>query len=278
LRNGASPASEKGSEMILRRSLLSCAALAAVLVPAASAPAQYGGSAPPPPASTPRGASGQNQGAAPAAAAPTPATPAELQAGAACVIGQNAAAADALFATAPFSAEERQQAIALIREVQRCQHQRQPMATSPSLLRGALAEAVVESRFATPQAARTPALAAAPLFRSELATARPDAAAMVPVYTMAECTVVQHPELVRAWFATTPGTAEAAAALQALNPAFVACVPRGSQLNIDPRHVRGVLAEDLYRWSVVQRDGPASPWAAAPAAAAGAPPPTPQPH
>jgi hypothetical protein len=260
--------------MILPRSLLSHAALGAVLGLAMPAHAQYGGSAPPPPASTPRGASGQN---ASAPAAPTPATPAELQAGAACVLGRNAAAADAYFATAPFSAEERQQAIAMITEVQRCLRQRHPMATSPSLLRGALAEAVVESRFTAPQAARNPALPVTPLYRPDLATTRTDAASMVPIYTMAECTAVQHPELVRALLATAPETAEAGAALQALNPAFVACVPRGSQISIDPRHIRGVLAEDLYRWSVVQRDGASSPWAAS-AVAAGSPPPTPQPH
>jgi hypothetical protein len=261
--------------MILPRSLLSHAALAAVLGLATPAYAQYGGSGPPPPASAPRGGSGQNASAP--AAAPTPATPAELQAGAACVIGRNAAAADAYFATAPFSAEERQQAIAMISEVQRCLRQRHPMATSPSLLRGALAEAVVESRFTAPQAARNPALSATPLYRPDLATTRTDPASMAPVYTMAECTTVQHPELVRALLATTPATPEAGGALQALNPAFVACVPRGSQISIEPGHIRGVLAEDLYRWSVVQRDGAGSPWAA-PAVAAGAPPPPPQPH
>lgn len=260
--------------MIQNRARLSRALVSAALL-ACAAPAlgQYG-SAPPPPPEVPRGGSSSSAPSAPAA----PATPAELQAGAACVIGHNAAAADAIFATAPFSADERTQAIALIREVQHCLRQRQPLATSPSLLRGAFAEAVVESRFAAPQAAAAPALAVAPLFRPDLATTRTDAASMVAVYTMAECTAVQHPELIRAWLATTPATPEASAALQALNPAFVACVPRGSQLNIDPRHVRGVLAEDLYRWSVVQRDGATSPWAAPAAAAGAAPPPTPQPH
>jgi len=261
--------------IMMGRSLLPRVALAAFLFGiAAPALAQYG-SAPPPPPEVPRGGSGSGSNAP--ATPPTPATPAELQAGAACLLGRNAAAADAILATAPFSAEERQQAISLLREIQRCQHQRQPMTTAPSLLRGALAEALVESRFATPQPAATPPLAPAPLYHVERATTRTDAASFAPAYVMAECTVVQHPELVRALLATAPATPEAGAALQALNGAFVACVPAGTQIGVDPRHIRGVLAEDLYRWSVVQRDGPASPWAAASAAAAGAPP-APQPH
>jgi len=263
------------ARLLARRALLSRAVLTALALGAASPSLAQYGSQPPPPPQTPSGNSAQSS---PAAAA-TPATPAELQAGAACLVGNNAAVADPIFATAPFSPDERQQAIALIREMQRCLHQRQPMATAAFQLRGALAETVVESRFATPQAARTPPLAVAPLFRADLATARSDAASMAPIYVMAECTVVQHPELVRAWLATTPATPEASAALQALNPAFSACVPAGSgsQINIDPRHVRGVLAEDLYRWSVVQRDGPTSPLAA-PAAPQGTAAPTSPPH
>ena len=68
--------------------------------------------------------------------------------------------------------------------------------------------------------------------------------------------------------ATDPRTPEETAALTALHPDFQACVPRGTtQLSYDPRFMRGFLAEALYRWSVVQRDGPTSPLAA-PAAAA----------
>ncbi len=40
------------------------------------------------------------------------------------------------------------------------------------------------------------------------------------------------------------------------------CVPAGSTLSIDPKLMRFLFAEALYRWSVVQRDGPTSPWAA----------------
>ena len=51
-------------------------------------------------------------------------------------------------------------------------------------------------------------------------------------------------------------------ALTALYPGFGACVPTGTQLKVDRGGVRAMLAESLYRWSVVQRDGPTSPWAA----------------
>jgi hypothetical protein len=59
-------------------------------------------------------------------------------------------------------------------------------------------------------------------------------------------------------------------ALTALYPSFGACVPAGTQLRVDRGGVRATLSEALYRWSVVQRDGATSPWAAPAAAAAAA--------
>jgi hypothetical protein len=233
---------------------IASAALALALAQPAFASVQYG-AAPAPPAQP-----------APARAPAAPAAPAaavELHAGAACLVTRNAAVADNLLATAPYSADERSQAVRLLADMQRCLHRREAMASSTTLIRGALAEAVVENRFPAPQAARTPALAAAPLLRVALATTRADAATLVPAYALAECVAVRNPELVRVLMASEPASEAASAAFAALNPAFVACVTANTQLNVDARTLRGLLAEDLYRWSVVQRDGPASPWAAA---------------
>ena len=244
------------------RKAILASALAALALPTAAL-AQYGMPNPEPPQSMPQTREPGMPAAQAAPAAPT--TAPELVAAAACLIARNQAAADPLFATAPFSAQERQAAVRLIGDMQRCGH-RAAISSSAPLIRGAFAEAALEARFAAPQAARTPALDAAPLFRADLATA--NAATFAPAYALAECTSRQHPELVRALLATEPASAEAGAAFTALNPAFRACLTPGAQLNVDGRMLRGLLAETLYRWSVVQRDGSASAWALAPAGAA----------
>jgi hypothetical protein len=264
---------------MLRGSIRSRAALGALLVTvAAPALAQYGASQPPPPPAASGSSSGQSPAPSQAAAPQTPQT--EVIRAAACVVGENATAAVALLNTAPRSSEERTQAAALLRTAQRCLRLREPLATNAFGLRAAFAEALYETQFATPAAARTPAAGAAPLPRPADA-ADQLAVALAPMYALADCSAPRHPDLVRALLATDPRTPEENAAFQPLHPAFQSCVPAGTpQLSYDPRFTRGFLAEALYRWSVVQRDGPASPWAAAaPAAAAGAAPPPPaQPH
>jgi len=253
--------------MIVGRTPLPRLACAATLLFAAlPASAQYGSAPPPaPPPTVPRGDSAQS---APAA----PATPAQLHAGAACVIARNANAADALLATAPYSAAERQQAVRLLGEMQRCTRPRGTFTTSAVMIRGAIAEAVYEARFTAPQAARSPALAARPLLQPTEVASGIDAATLASGYALAECTAAQRPELVIAFLQTEPGSDAAQAAMTALNPIFVGCVtgPPGTRISLDGRTIRGTLAEELYRWSVVQRDGPTSPWAAPAATAAAA--------
>jgi len=261
--------------MALARKAFPASVALALALPGAAA-AQYGMPTPMPPQ---QGMANPGQ-SAPAQQQVAPTTAPELVAAAACLVARNQAAADPLFATAPFSAQERQVAVRLLGDMQRCGH-RAPISSSAALIRGALAEAALEARFAAPPAARSPAVDAAPLFRVNLATVVPDAAQFAPAYSLAECTARQHPELVRVLLATEPASAEAGTAFTALNPVFQACVTPGAHLNVDGRMLRGMLAETLYRWSVVQRDGTASAWAAASAAApaaastAAAPAPTP---
>lgn len=249
--------------MIVGRTLpprLFCAAL--LVCAGAPAAAQYG-SAPAPAPPPPMPSSGSSRDDAPI----VPATAVQLQAGAACLIGRNPAAADALLATAPYSSQERQQAMRLIGEIPRCQRQRQPISTSAAQLRGALAEAVYEARFTAPQAAASPAVRVKPLFQPERVTGSVDAAARASEYALAECAAAQHPELVIGLLQTEPSTPAAQTAFQALNPAFSGCVISSAPITVDGRTIRGILAEGLYRWSVVQRDGAGSPLAAAPAPA-----------
>ena len=254
-----------------RNSLIASAALALAIPGAASA--QYGQPTPQPPQSMPGHGQEEHRGsqAAPASAALAAAN--DVIAAAACMVGHNQAAGDALLATVPYSAAERAQAVRLLGEMRRCTHGPQIVST-PEVIRGAFAEAGVETVFATPPAARSPALAASPLTRpTEVEAAY--LAAISPMYQLADCATPREPALARAVLATAPGSAEEGTAVAALYPTFQACVAPGSSLRIDHRIMRRLFAEALYRWSLVQRDGPASPFAAAPATTQVSPAPTP---
>ena len=113
----------------------------------------------------------------------TPATPAELHAAAACLIGRNPAAADALLATAPYSAAERQQAVRLLGEMQRCL----APAGADRHLGGAGPRRVRRDRLRGPLhgaagCAHDPALAVKPLLQPALVASGTDAAALAPEY------------------------------------------------------------------------------------------------
>ena len=92
---------------------------------------------------------------------------------------------------------------------------------------------------------------------------------LAATYALFDCLTAAHPDLVRAYLATAPASPEEQAGFRTLTPGMVACLPPGGshQLALGGAALRGVLAEMLYRWSVVQRDGPSSPFAA-PAVAA----------
>ena len=221
---------------------------------------QYGAPPPPPPQDYPSSGSAPRPPSAPAPLA------AVLRA-AGCLAGRDAEAAERLLATSPYSSQERDEAARTLRLAQRCLRSRDAIATSPLALRGAVAEALYEARFAQAVPAREPAVAAAPWFRAEAATTRDDAGTLGPVYALADCSAARRPDLVRALLATEPADPAESAALQALGPVWNACVAAGTQLALDRNSIRAILAEALYRWSTVQRDGAVSPLAVAPAPA-----------
>jgi hypothetical protein len=234
-------------------------------VPAA---AQYGGSPQSPP---PEEARRSPRRAAPAPAAETPAaTPAEVLAAVACALGRDARVGDALLAAVPRSPEEMTAARAFLRVAERCVRNTSGIATSAMTLRGAIAETLYETQFATAPAARTPPLGAKPLARPA-PSADAVVAELAPSYDLVDCTVPKRPDLVRALLATEPRTEAEIAAINALNPAFATCLARNARISIEPRSIRSMFAEALHHWALVQRDGPASPWAAAPPAPAAAP-------
>lgn len=191
---------------------------------------------------------------------------AEILRAASCVAASGSAPGSAVLASAPQSAEERRAALALLREGERCLHLARRLVTSVAILRGAAAESLYEAQFAAPIAARTPASAAAPM-------PRPRAPAARAAHALAQCVAATRQDLIRALLAADPGTPAEEVALERFDPAFIACTSPGTRLQVDRTALRGLLAEALYRWSVVQRDGPASPWASAPADVQGSPTP-----
>lgn len=243
------------------------AAYGGLVMLSAPAAAQYGSA----PQSTPP--ESDRRRPPPAAGAAAPATvaatsPADVLRAAACAIGRDAVSGDALLATVPRSAEERTAAVAFLRVAERCLRNNMRVNTSAMTLRGAIAETLYETQFAAAPAARTPPLGAKPLARP---TGAEDLAELEPSYALVDCTVPKRPDLVRALLATETRTEAEIAAINALNPAFVTCVARNARLGIEPRSIRSMFAEALHHWALVQRDGPASPWAAAPAGAPAAP-------
>jgi hypothetical protein len=232
-------------------------AAATFWVSAAPAAAQYGPPAAPPPRDLPDNSSRQ---------APAEAARADVLRAAACLIGRNAEAGAPLLRAAPFSRDEREQATRGLRQAERCLRLRDSLATTVLIFRGAIAEALYEAQFPQPPAPRDPAAAALPFFQPAAASTLDNAAGLTATYALADCTVAQHSELVRALLAADPDSDAESAALRALNPVWGACVPPNTSLAINRREIRAILAESLYRWAVVQRDGAGSPWAA-PAAA-----------
>lgn len=187
---------------------------------------------------------------------PTP--PADVYRAAACLVGRDAEAATELLAAAPASTDERRLAQSTLRSAQRCIRQRAPIVTSATMFRGAVAEALYEVQFASPQASRTPAAAVRP------SQVDASAGSLATAVSLAECATAGQPEAVRNMLATDVASPAEMSALQGLTPVLSRCVAAGTSLNADRMMLRGLLAESLYRWSVVQRDGTASAWAAAP--------------
>ena len=187
----------------------------------------------------------------------------DLYRGVACQAAADPASLESMLATAPFSTAERDEAGRILRLVQRCQRGTAGTSTSSVLLRGVIAETLLESRFPSAQAARTPAVAVAPLLIVAAATTRPNATSLAPAYALAQCTAERHGDPVRIFLTSDPGTPAEQTAFGVLNPSLAACISGSAALNLDLRTLRGVLAESLYRWSVVQRDGPGAPFAAA---------------
>ena len=171
-----------------------------------------------------------------------------------------------LLRTAPYSAAERLEVQRLMPLLQRCRqgHEDDAFAASVPQLRAAVAGYLYARDFATAPAPRTPPLASAPLLQPAQARNPTDVQPLAATFALFDCVTAAHPDLVRAYLATAPASPEEQTAFRTLTPGMVACLPPGGshQLALGGAALRGVLAEMLYRWSAVQRDGPSSPFAA----------------
>jgi hypothetical protein len=171
----------------------------------------------------------------------------------------------ALLRTAPYSNAERLEVQRLMPLLQRCRqgHEDDAFSASVPQLRAAVAAYLYARDFATAPAARTPALAPAPLLQAAQARNPAEVTPLAPTFALFDCVTAAHPDLVRAYLATVPASPEEQAAFRTLTPGMVACLPPGGshQLALGGAALRGVLGEMLYRWSAVQRDGPSSPFA-----------------
>lgn len=105
------------------------------------------------------------------------------------------------------------------------------------LFAGAMAEALLETE-------GTPASLPSRLAPNP---ARSPIAARSPVETMALCTVLAAPTATAGLFATTPASAEEAAAMQALEPTLAACLANGRKLELNRPGLRAVLALAAWR-------------------------------
>lgn len=241
-----------------------CAGLAAVLLLSASpAWAQYGNYGAQQRPTMPDRPQQQAQEQQPAARTST----ADVHRAAACIVGRDAAKAGALLATTPFSREERREVNDLMRAAQRCIRADAPIVTAAFLFRGAVAEALYEAQFATPAAAPNPALRVTP---GQLGPEVPAevSGAITSSMTLSDCSVASQPDAIRTVLATEVSSEAELASLQSLGPILSRCVAAGGTLSADRTILRITLAESLYRWSAVQRDGATSPWAMATATAA----------
>jgi hypothetical protein len=207
--------------------------------------------------------------ARPSATAQPAAGDADVRAAVACLAGRDANSFAVLLRAPHLSHAERTEVGRLMPLLLRCREGSERFAATVIQLRAAVIAHLYAQQFAATQAPRTPPLAVAPLLRVDQARSRSEAEPLAATYTLLECLTAAQPGLIRAYLATPAGGEAEQAGFRALFPGLAACLPpNGSrQLAVGGARLRAILAEMLYRWSVVQRDGPTSPFAAAPAPA-----------
>ncbi|HEX8654191.1 MAG TPA: hypothetical protein VF693_03080 [Allosphingosinicella sp.] len=121
--------------------------------------------------------------------------------------------------------------------------------TSRIALRGMIAELLLERDFDVATGRRLDS----PVRRFDMPTVAAaqrlpaDAQAALTMLVIAECAVRANRAGAAQLFTTDPVTPQERAAFTALVPAIGGCIPQGANLSIQPRQMRGYLAEGAYR-------------------------------
>lgn len=121
--------------------------------------------------------------------------------------------------------------------------------TSRIALRGMIAELLLERDFDVASGRRLDSTARRFDMPTVAAAQRlpADAQASLTMLVIAECAVRADRAGAARLFATNPVSPEERAAFTALVPAISGCIPQGANLSIQPRQMRGYLAEGAYR-------------------------------
>lgn len=167
-----------------------------------------------------------------------------------CVVYRQEQQARALMATLPGSSAETALLAQLNDALPRClgTHRLwvggQKLTLSRNLLRGAIAEQLLGSRYAPlPEALPANAGEVSPYARMTAEQAKEADRTAVIMQDFAHCVVRHHWPHARAFLAAPVKSGKAKAALAALSPALGPCLPQSVQLAIDPAVLRGALAE-----------------------------------
>jgi hypothetical protein len=168
---------------------------------------------------------------------------------AACARIKRRAAAEAVLATYPGSADEAARLNEAIPSGQTDCPIRATRLTIHShlLVRGALAEALYNGDGTRPSTASALPLSEAfqpSRYGSELIVAR----------WVARCAVRREPRLAHEVVKWIPGSIGEGRALRSLKPVFLACLPSGERLQITRINIRALIAEELYRASVTFKE------------------------
>lgn len=172
-----------------------------------------------------------------------------------CVVRRAHRAAENLIASTPESSAESNIRWGPIRaRLDQCSQMY--MAATGVVLRGAIAQVLYEEQFAARAPVAVPAVV--PAGYDWRATGQ-TAAQLATIYSFADCFVAAHPDGVRRFVLTPPGSIAEVSALRELRPNFPSCLVKDLTFNTNQETMRAVLTESLYRWSLAQaKAAPAS--------------------
>ena len=129
------------------------------------------------------------------------------------------------------------------------------MTYSPSLLRGAIAEAYFRRDFPVGLGAEAPPAPEAGSAWTQPRASGGQVTQMEMLHSMARCVTARQPGSVGAMLRATPLSAEERAAMRTLQPDISACLDAGVEFAVSRQALRGLLAEAALQLAEHWRDG-----------------------